>query len=109
MITCPNCKKSGVDLVHRDEEKGTLKYRCQFCKWTETGFITRPNIIDGNECGKTILMIPESIGMGTRRLASVGNSQHVYIDQKMMDAAGVEIGDLIYVLIWKTTSNNQRR
>ena len=24
MITCPKCKKSGVDLVHRDEEKGTL-------------------------------------------------------------------------------------
>lgn len=109
MITCPNCKKSGVDLVHRDEEKGTLKYRCRFCKWTETAFITRPNITgEDHGDGRIMLMIPENIGMCTKRLSPIGTSQHIIIDRKMMEAAGVEIGDLIHVLIWRVVSKGGR-
>lgn len=101
MITCPNCKKSGVNLVDRDEEKGTIKYQCQYCKWTEVGFITQPNTVDVDDGdGNMILMIPENAGLGTKKLSPAGNSQHVFIDRRMMDAAGVEIGDLIHVLIW---------
>ncbi len=101
MIKCPNCKKSGVDLVHRNEEKGTLKYRCRFCKWTETAFIARPNVRgEDHGDGRIMLMIPENIGMCTKKLVAVGNSQYVIIDRKMMEAAGVEIGDLVHVLIW---------
>ena len=107
MITCPNCKKSGVDLVDRDEEKGTLKYQCRYCKWTEIGFIIQPNTVDVDDgYGKMVLMIPESAGVGTKKLAPIGNSQHVIIDRRMMNAAGVKIGDLIHVLIWRVTSKS---
>lgn len=51
-----------------------------------------------------MLVIPENAGLGTKMLAPIGNSQHVIIDQRMMDAAGVEIGDLIHVLVWKVAS-----
>lgn len=105
MIICPNCKKSGVDLIDRDEEKGTLKYQCCYCDWTETGFITHPNITDADYGdNRMIFMIPESAGIGTKRLSPMGNSQHIIIDRKMMDAGGFEIGDLVHVVIWKSIS-----
>ncbi len=105
MIMCPNCKKSGVDLIDRDEEKGTLKYQCCYCDWTEMGFITHPNTMDADYGdNRMILMIPENSGLGTKKLAPIGNSQHVIIDRRMMNAAGVKIGDLIHVVIWKSIS-----
>ena len=105
MIICPNCKESGVDLIDRDEEKGILKYQCQYCNWTEVGFIDQPNTIDGDDGDeKMILMIPENAGLGTKKLAPIGNSQHVIIDRRMMNAAGIKVGDLIHILVWKITS-----
>lgn len=105
MIICPNCKKSGVNLIDRDEGKGTLKYQCCYCDWTEMGFITHPNITDSDYGdNRMILMIPESAGIGTKRLSPIGTSQHIIIDRKMMDAGGVEIGDLVHVVIWKSIS-----
>lgn len=53
-------------------------------------------------------MIPENSGLSTKRLSPVGNSQHVYIDRIMMDAAGVEIGDLIHILIWRVASKHSK-
>ena len=113
MITCPKCNKLGVDLVDRDEEKGTLKYQCRYCNWTEVGFITHPNTIDVDDGdGKMILMIPRNIGIGDKKLVAVGNSQYVIIDRKMMESAGIEIGDVVHVLIWRVdfqTIEGERR
>jgi len=61
-----------------------------------------------DENGEIILVIPENSGLGTKKLAPIGNSQHVIIDRKMMEAAGVEIGDLIHVLIWGTDSKRSK-
>lgn len=61
-----------------------------------------------DENGKIILVIPENSGLGTKKLAPIGNSQHVIIDRKMMDAAGVEIGDLVYVLVWSVDSKRPK-
>lgn len=61
-----------------------------------------------DEGGKIILVIPENSGLGTKKLAPIGNSQHVIIDRKMMEAAGVETGDLIHILIWSVDSKQPK-
>lgn len=106
MIMCPKCNKFSVVIIDRDEEKGTLRYQCSYCKWVETRPINQP--IKCREWRKMILAIPEGAGLGTKRLSPIGNSQHVIIDRRMMDSAGVELGDLIHVLIWKSLSKQSK-
>lgn len=113
MIMCPKCNKFSVDIIDRDEEKGTLRYQCSYCKWVETRPINQPiittkDIISAEDGEKMILAIPEGAGLGTKRLSPIGTSQHIIIDRKMMDAARVELGDLIHVLIWKSLSKQSK-
>ena len=113
MIMCPKCNKFSVELIDRNEKKGTLRYQCHYCKWVETRPIDQPiitikDIIDAGDGDKTILALPEDIGLGTKRLSPIGTSQHVIIDRRMMESAGVELGDLIHVLIWKSISKSSK-
>lgn len=109
MIICPECGKSGIDIVDSNQAEGTLKYQCCYCNWTGMMPIPQPIIITKDTTGARdrdtrLLAIPENSGLGTKRLSPAGNSQHVFIDRRMMDAAGVKTGDLIHVLIWRIAS-----
>lgn len=116
MDPCPECNKIGVDVVHRDEENSTLTYKCCYCNWTETRSTDQPIIttkdtieITTGEDDRMILVIPENVGLGTKKIAPIGNSHHVIIDQRMMNASGVKSGDLVHVLIWRADPKQPKK
>lgn len=104
---CPECQASKVEIINYNPKDGMLECECRECGWCASGCVNPPDdlvkeIINGNGSRRLLISVPEEVGMGTKRIAPTGHGHHVYIDQKMMIASGVDTGDIVHILIWKS-------
>lgn len=102
---CPDCQSTEFEITDHNTEDGTIECKCRECGWTTSGRIFNPTDekIVGEVRGRiSLTSIPKEVGMGTKRIAPTGHGHHVYIDRQMMIASGVDTGDIVHILIWKS-------